>query len=169
MRIYWPGVDDADYHTTRKLHILCDILVDRLRVKIREELGATYSPQKLLWGSSVWPSFGYFAVEVETSPAMAGKVATIIHRTATDLAAGGITQDEFERAIAPVEASLEKDLRENNYWTDLLSRIQKSPDCLNWPLTRNQDYRGMTRQDVEDVARRFLGPPRVFTFIARPK
>jgi zinc protease len=169
VRIYWPGVDDADYHTNRKLHILCDILVDRLRVKIREELGATYSPQKLLWGSLVWPGFGYFAVEVETSPAMVGKVATIIRRTATDLAAGKITQDEFERAIAPVEASLEKDLRENNYWTDLLSRIQKSPDCLNWPLTRNQDYRGMTRQDVEDVARRFLGTPRVFTFIARPK
>ena len=170
VRVYWPGVDDEDYHTSRKLQVLAEILNDRLRVKIREELGATYGPLQDVWGSDVWPGYGYFFVEIECAPGMAEKVATLTRRIATDLATKGITPDEFQRVIEPRLATLKQELRNNNYWTYyVLARLQETPARLQWPLTRADDYRNMRRDDVEEVARRSLGGSRVYTFIARPK
>ena len=141
-----------------------------LRVKIREELGATYGPLRDVWGSNAWPGYGYFYVEVETTPAMAERVATMTRRIATDIATKGISQDEFERVIEPRLASLKQELRNNGYWTHhVLSRMQEYPGRVSWPLTRSSDYQGMLKKEVEEVARKYIGGGKVYTFIARPK
>ncbi|HEX2860134.1 MAG TPA: insulinase family protein, partial [Lacunisphaera sp.] len=170
VRVYWPGVEGDDYHTSRKLQVLAEILGDRLRVKIREELGATYGPLQDVWGSEVWPGYGYLFVEIETAPKMAERVATLTRRIAADLAAKGITDDEFLRVIEPRRANLVQQLRNNAYWTHhVLARMQENPARVEWPLTRSTDYQSMRKEDVHETARRFLGGNRVYTFIARPK
>lgn len=170
VHVYWPGVDGDDYQTSRKLEVLSEILNDRLRIKIREELGATYGPLQDVWGSEVWPGYGYLHVEIECTPKMAERVGILTRRIATDLATKGITPDEFQRVIEPRLANLKQELRNNNYWTNhVLARMQEKPDRVNWPLTRDSDYRSMRREDVEAVARRTLGGNRVYTFIAKPK
>ena len=170
VRVYWPGVDDDDFRTIRRLQVLAEILNDRLRVKIREELGATYGPQRSVWGSSAWPGYGYFYVEIETAPAMADKVATLTRKIATDIATNGISQDEFERVIEPRLASLKQELRNNGYWTHyVLCRMQENSGRISWPLTRNSDYQGMLKKEVEEVARKYIGNAPSYTFIARPK
>lgn len=170
VRVYWPGMDGDDYRTNRKLQVLAEILQDRLRVKIREELGATYGPLHDVWGSEAWPGYGYLYVEIETAPAMAEKVAALTRRIAADIVARGITPDEFQRVIEPRLANLKQELRHNGYWTHhVLAIMQQKPTRADWPLTRDTDYRTMKREEVEAVARRFLGDGRVYTFIARPK
>jgi len=170
LRVYWPGVDGDDYHHSRKLQVLAEILNDRLRVKIREELGATYGPQTDVWGSEVWPGYGYLFVEIECAPKMAESIAILTRRIAADIATKGITQDEFERVIQPRLANLKQELRNNSYWTyHVLSRMQEKPARVDWPLSRDHDYRTMRRADVEEAARRSFGGGRNYTFIARPK
>ncbi len=170
VRLYWPAVDGDDFHTMRRLQVLAEILNDRLRVKIREELGVTYGPLQGVWGSDVWPGYGYLFVEIETAPRMADRVADLTRDIARDLATRGITADEFERAIQPRLANLKQELRNNAYWTYyVLSRLQEKPGRAEWLLTRNSDYEQMRRADIEAVARRFLDPKRSYTFIARPK
>ena len=170
VRVYWPGVDDDDFRTIRRLQVLAEIINDRLRVKIREELGATYGPQRDVWGSSAWPGYGYFYVEIETTPAMAERVASMTRRIATDLTTKGITQDEFERVIEPRLASLKQELRNNGYWTQyVLCRMQEYSGRVSWPLTRNSDYQTMLKKEVEEVARKYIGGGKVYMFIARPK
>jgi zinc protease len=170
VRVYWPGIDDDDFRTTRRLQVLAEILNDRLRVKIREELGATYGSVEDVWGSEAWKGYGYIFVEIETAPAMAEKVALLTRRIAAEIVSKGITQDEFERVIEPRRASLKQELRNNSYWTyHVLSRMQENSGRISWPLTRSSDYQGMQRREVEEVARKYLGDPRSYTFIARPK
>jgi zinc protease len=170
VHLYWPGVDDDDFRTTRRIQVLAEILNDRLRVKIREELGATYGSVEGVWGSEVWRGYGYLFVEIETSPALADRVAALTRRIAGDIAAKGVTQDEFERAIEPRVATLKQELRNNGYWIHhVLCRMQENPSRVSWPLTRNSDYQEMTRNEVNEVARRFLGGDRVYLFTARPK
>lgn len=170
VRVYWPGIDDDDFRATRRLQVLAEILNDRLRVKIREELGATYGSLEDVWGSEVWKGYGYFFVEIETTPAMAEKVALLTRRIAAEIVGKGITEDEFDRVIEPRRASLKQELRNNTYWTyHVLSRMQENPGRISWPLTRSSDYMGMQRREVEETARKYLGDPRVYTFIARPK
>jgi zinc protease len=170
VRVYWPGVEGDDFHASRKLQVLAEILNDRLRVKIREELGATYGPLQDVWGSEVWPGFGYLYVEIETAPKMAERVASLTRRIAADIVARGITPDEFQRVIGPRLANLKQELRNNGYWIHhVLSRMQEVPTRVEWPLTRNSDYQSMKREEVEEIARRYLGGSRVYTFIAKPK
>jgi len=72
--------------------------------------------------------------------------------------------------MEPRRVTLKQVLRSNTYWTGhILSRLQGKPGRVNWPLTRNSDYQAMRREDIEAVARRFLGNEHVYTFIARPK
>ncbi len=170
VRIFWPGVGGSDYHNSRKLEVLADILNDRLRVKIREELGATYGPLQQEWGSEIWPDYGYSSIGMECAPVMAERVTTLARKIAVDLATNGITPDEFERIMAPRRASLAQVLHSNGYWVgNILCHAQDQPDRLNWPRTRDHDYLTMQRQDIEEVARRFLRPDHIYTFIARPK
>lgn len=170
VRVYWPGVESDDYHTSRKLQVLAEILNDRLRVKIREELGATYGPLNDVWGSDVWPGFGYLFVEIETAPKTAERVAALTRRIAADIAAKGITKDEFDRVLEPRLANLKQELRDNGYWTHhVLSRMQEVPSRTEWPLTRSTDYQSMRKEDVEELARRHFGGRLVYTFIAKPK
>lgn len=170
VRVYWPGTDDNDFRTNRRLQVLAEILNDRLRVKIREELGATYGPQRDVWGSNAWPGYGYFYVQVETTIPMAERVANLTRRIANDIATRGITQDEFERVIEPRLASLKQELRSNGYWTHyVLCRMQENPVRISWPLTRSSDYQGMLKKEVEEVARKYIGGGRNYTFITRPK
>ena len=90
--------------------------------------------------------------------------------TAADIAELKVMADEFARALEPRVATLQQELRENGYWTyHVLARMQENPARVEWPLTRDADYRTMKREDVEAVARRFLGGNRTYTFIARPK
>ena len=77
VRVHWPGTDDNDFHVQRRLNILAAILADRLRVKLRVELGATYAPQAESWGSRVYPGYGYVFADVVTAPRQAEKVAQL--------------------------------------------------------------------------------------------
>ena len=169
VRAYWPGVGLDDFRVSRQLQVLADILNDRLRLKIREELGATYGPQADEWGSELWPGYGTLSVAIETSPALVEKVAALTRKIAADLAAHGITPEEFTRAIEPHRAGLDQQMRNNTYWTyHVLAKMQQMPERIDWPRTRKEDYLTMTRESVEKLARRHLAPERACIFIAKP-
>ena len=42
--LFWPTTDSRDVHVARRLSVLANVLTDRLRIRIREELGGAYSP-----------------------------------------------------------------------------------------------------------------------------
>ena len=167
VRVHWPGTDDNDFHVQRRLNILAAILTDRLRVKLRVELGATYAPQAESWGSRVYPGYGYLFADVVTAPGLAGKVAELVRGIAADLAAKGITPDEFERARQPVIATLKQHLRNNSYWLwYILTYLQEDPAVATLPLTRSEDYSAITLAELEDLAKTHLRPDRACTVIS---
>jgi len=43
--LYWPTADTDDIHRTRRLALLGEVFSDRLRLKVRQELGGAYSPR----------------------------------------------------------------------------------------------------------------------------
>lgn len=170
VEVVWPGTDDADYTTTRRLQVLSQILNDRVRVKLREELGLTYSPSAGVWGSVAWPGYGWTWVEVVVSPAQADKAASLIAAIARDLAEHGCTEDEYARARQPILANLDQVMRSTEYWMPyIVPQLQSFPHVIEAPLTRTREYQEMRRQDVEAVARRYLGSENSCTFIVLPE
>ena len=164
----FPGLEDVV--VSRRAGVLAEVLGDRIRTKIREELGATYDATAGKWESEADPRFGLLIAQMTTPPGEARRLATLVRRIAAELVKGGVTEDEFQRARQPILADLEQELRNNSYWIyKVLDRAQERPARLDWPRTRNHDYQGMTRDEVSALARQCLDPNRTFSFIVLPK
>jgi zinc protease len=159
--VYWPTSDAMEAKRSRRLSLLNSVLGDRLRVKIREEMGGTYSPSTRLSASDTYPGYGYIQASIDVDPAMATKIVDAVIAQADDLATKGITADELERARKPMLTASRENLRNNGYWlTTVLARAQEQPERLDWARTRIADIESVTTEELSALARSHLGRDR---------
>lgn len=151
-----PGVGD-DISRVRRFNMLSKILGDRMRDEIREELGATYSPATGSQPSETFPNFGNIIGFSVAKPEDLAKINEITVGLANDLAENGANADELDRALKPALFEIEKSLRDNNYWlTTVLSLSQAEPRRLSWAKERDEDYRAITLEQINALAKEFL-------------
>ena len=159
--VYWPTTDGLDVKRARRLSLLASVLNDRLRVKIREEIAGTYSPNAGSNASDTFPGYGYFQAQCVVDPAMAGKIQETIVDLGQDLATNGVTDDELTRARQPLLTSVRESLRSNNYWGGgVLSRAQEKPEVLDWARSRVPDIESITAAELSALAKAYLGRER---------
>ncbi len=162
LQLYWPSTDGLEASRQRRLSLLATVFNDRLRVKIREEIGASYSPRAGSNPSDVFAGYGYFNASVDVDPATAQKVADLVIGVADDLARNGVTEEELHRARQPVLTAIEESMRTNGYWIGaVLSRAQEKPQVLEWARTRMADMQSITAAELSSLAREYLGRERV--------
>ena len=141
----WPTIDGREAVTARRLGLLGQIFSDRLRLKIRNEMGGAYSPQAVSNTSTVYPGYGSMVARVSVDPEMADKVAQAILKIAADLSRNGVTADELERARKPALTEIKESLRTNRYWIEsVLALAQEEPQRLGWARTRYEDFAKIT-------------------------
>jgi zinc protease len=156
--VYWPTDDLLDARRGRRLKLLGDILSDRLRVRVREAMGSTYSPRAQNYGSETIPGYGYMFASIDVDPPMAGKVSDLTLDLADELKQKGVTGDEFKRAHEPMLNLMRRSLRENTYWLyNVLERAQEKPERLDWARTRLADMEAITPAEISALAARCLG------------
>ncbi|MBK1834791.1 M16 family metallopeptidase [Roseibacillus ishigakijimensis] len=155
---------------TRRLNILADILGNRMREKIREELGATYSPQASSNPSESYPDFGYLFGFSIAKPEDLETINSIKLSLGETLAKEGATADELARALNPVLSQLEQIERDNGYWLQtVLAQSQRDPFRLNWARERNDDYKSITLEEINKLAARYLLPERAVRVRLEPE
>jgi zinc protease len=126
-------------------------------VKLRDELGAAYSPGAGSVASDTYPGYGYLLTHVEVDPTMIAKVTDMIVAIGDDLAKNGITEDELVRARQPLLTMLKQSLRDNGYWLGpVLSRAQEKPEVLDWSRTRDADTMSITVAELSKIAANYL-------------
>ncbi|GHC55908.1 M16 family metallopeptidase [Roseibacillus persicicus] len=163
------GVGD-DISTARRLNILADILGNRMREKIREELGATYSPSSQSQPSDSMPDFGFLLGYSIAKPEDLKTINTITLDLGAELAEKGATEDELERALNPVLSQLEEVERDNGYWLGtVLSRSQAEPKRIDWARGRNKDYGDITLEEINALADKFLTKDRAIQIELKPE
>ncbi len=156
--VYWPTTDASDISRDRRLRILADVLSDRMRVKVREELGDTYGYSASNNSSDIYPGYGYMVANVIVDPPKAKQMADIIVGLFDDAARNGITEDELERAKKPALTAIHESVRTNQYWLgNVLSRAQEKPEVLDWCRTRESDITAITKADLDALAKTYLG------------
>jgi zinc protease len=157
VRLYWPTTDGREIHRARRMNMLAEVLSDRLRVKVREELGDAYSPGAGSAAGDLYPGYGYMLAGVTIDPPRAKQVADIITEIAAELAAKGVTDEELERAKKPVLTSLRESARTNPYWLNqVLSRAQEKPEVLDWCRSRYADNEAITTGELSELAKSYL-------------
>lgn len=159
--LYWPTTDGRDVRRARRLNMLGEVFSDRLRVKVREELGDAYNPGVGSSASDLFPGYGYIQSSVTIDPPRAKQVADIIVQIAAELAEKGVTDEELERAKKPVLTSLRESARSNQYWLgSVLARAQSRPEVLEWCRSRYADNEAISSAELSELAKTYLGAAR---------
>lgn len=168
--LYWPTDDGMDVQVDRRLRVLANILGDRLRLTIREELGDSYSPGAGSITSSTYDGYGWIQASVSVDPEDAKRVAKVVRDLAHDLARKGSNRDELERAVRPILTGLRESERTNGYWLGaVLAQAQEQPQRLDWARSRYADNESITVDEIDELAKRYLDKKSAFQVISRPR
>lgn len=167
--IYWPTTDSLQIQRSRRLSLLGLVLSDRLRVKVREELGDAYSPGAGNQPSDIYPGYGYMVANVTIDPPRAELIAGEVIGVGNELAAKGATEDEVARAKQPLLTQLRESARTNGYWLiNVLARAQERPQHLEWARTRYSDIESITVDEINSLAKAYLAAERASRVIVVP-
>lgn len=168
--VAYPTDDFWDIQQTRRLNLLADILSERLRVRIRETLGAVYSPFAFNRSYRSYAGFGILQIHLNVDPAstkiLENEVQQIVYRTSQE----GIDPDEFRRVLDPTLTGI-KDLRQTNlYWLNsVLVGASRYPQQLVWSRTMEQDYASITIDQITRLARTYLSPDKSAVVVVAPR
>lgn len=160
--VFWPTADRSDIKRTRRLNVLAEVLGDRLRVKIREEMGEAYSPGAGAQASDTWKDYGFIMCYSPGDPSKSTEVIRHIVAIAAELAEKGVTDEELGRALKPILTNIEQQRRSNEYWLEtVLAACQEKPEMLDWSREMESDFKGITTGDISALAKQYLVPDRV--------
>jgi predicted Zn-dependent peptidase len=134
----------------------------RLFQEIREKRGLVYSVYSY---HSQYTEAGLFSCYAGTTPARAQEVIGLLRRELEDVAEGGLTAEEFDRAKGHVKGSMVLSLEDPG---SRMSRIGKSEIAHGEILTVNQSLKrveDVTLEDARRVAKRVLSQPMTLTVL----
>lgn len=132
----------------RALSVAANMLEVRLFERLREEEGATYSPNAAATSSEELPAWGMFYAAAEIKPDSADTFFRIAREVVADLAAKPAAPDEFARAQNPIITGIERRLMTNAYWLSALEKWTTEPALIEQTRTYLADYKNMTAEDV---------------------
>jgi zinc protease len=156
---HFPTVDRSDIQRARRIQVLASIFSDKLRERIREELGESYSPRAGAAFSDVFPDYGYIFTNILIAPSQADRVSAAIRDIAATLQETGLSADDVERAKKPLLAAIQEQRRSNTYWlSTVLSAAPRDPRRLEWARSLVTDFQSVSEPELEALAARFLLP-----------
>jgi zinc protease len=153
---------------SRALNLCARIIDDRLRVNIREKLGAAYSPFAYNNPSKIYENYGGLFMGVKTSPETTEIVKNEIKNIISSLKKEKITDDEFERAINPLLSSIATQVQKNSYWLNtVLDGSFKNGIQLEWAKTIISGYSLLTKEIVQKKCDKYLLPENISFFTVK--
>ena len=165
---YWPVPEMADIAEDRRYTVLAAVLAERLRLKLRDALGATYTPTAAFSFTRGFPGLNYFSCYVEVDPPKIDQAMQIIQRESMSLALRGPQEEELGRIKPPYVRGMTDNLRTNAYWgRTVLADAQENPARLAAARSRAADIAAITRMELVPLARWF-DTGGSFRFITRP-
>jgi predicted Zn-dependent peptidase len=134
----------------------------RLFQEIREKRGLAYSVYS---SHAMYADAGLFSAYAGTTPARAQEVLDLVRAELADVAAGGLTREEFERAKGHTKGSIVLSLENPG---SRMSRLGRTEISEAEPLTVTQLLRrfdDVTLRDAREAAERVLTRPLALTVL----
>ena len=167
--VSFATTDMWDIDRTRRLNALADLFTERLRVEIRENWGASYSPFAFHRTSRAYKGYGFLQVMVTVSPQEADRMVAAVKAIATTLATSSADEDELQRVIHPTVSRI-RDMRETNrYWLgSVLSGSHRHPQQLDWSRSIVASYGNISAVELQRLAQRYLDPAAAAVIVITP-
>ncbi|MEA1969404.1 MAG: insulinase family protein [Thermodesulfobacteriota bacterium] len=154
---------------TRRLNILATVFSDRLRKRIRENLGAAYSPYAYNNPSKAYDGYGVFNAVVSLDPDKIESVVKEMEMIAFSLAENGVEQDELTLALEPVKTHIKDMKKTNEYWLNsVLSGCKKHSEKFEWARDIFNDYASISEDDISALAESYFKKSKKALIIIKP-
>ncbi len=169
----WPGFPQEPIQRSREMNLLADALENRLRTRIRDEMGVSYTLNVWNQPSRVF-AYGQFNVLVVTDHESMPAVEIAIQEVVAEALKEGIGEEEFIRARAPALSQIDLMLRNNGYWAGVLGGSSQRPEQVEWARTIKEGFESILPGDLSRRLRNDLDPDqvvfvRIFNRIAHPE
>ncbi|MFZ2996580.1 M16 family metallopeptidase [Sphingobium sp.] len=166
----WPTAGGfALQKEARQLEILTQIFNDRLFDKLRSTEGAAYSPSV----QNNWPfsydSGGYILVTSQIKPDRIDYFYDVVKSTAADLTKTPVSDDELQRAVAPMRQMLMRAGTGNAFWMNQMAGATHDARYVQAMQTMAQDMLTVTPAQLQALAARYLVPGKSWSAIVLPQ
>jgi len=170
VRVYWPSGDAMNARRGRQLSMLSKVLEDRLRVQVRQKVGASYHPSATVHASGVFSGYGYFEAGCSVETSRAQEILGLIVQIGDDLAQRGVSNEELNRVRKPLLTTVRQSLRNNQYWLNsVLAKSQEQPETLDSARRFQRDVETITAEELNEIAKESLGAARASRVVVLPE
>jgi len=169
LRTYWPAPDGRDVTTSRRMSMIAEMFQLRLTEVMREEEGASYSPNAFSYSPRTFPDYGYIGTSLELDPKDIDRISAKVDDIAAEFRAGQFDDALFERAIKPARERVETSLENNGYWMNIISEAQTDPERLARHRSRTEAYQNMTAEDLKPLAKTLFDPKTAYRIQILPE
>lgn len=166
----WRLPDVVGQDDDCRMLLLTNVLEDRIRVRLRQEMGKTYTPQVGLQSErALAPAMLYVRCRIETAPKQLDRMAEAAKQVVAELVRDGVTAEELERARLPLVREAEDNAVSNSWWLFVLGEAQSKPQFLEGQSDRVLILRSATRAELDGLARLLFSPDRLCEVRAIPE
>ncbi len=168
--LVFPTTDGRNAATRVALDLLASIIGDRIRIGVRETLGASYSPFAWSQTSTVYPGDGVISLYADCDPEKVEALLAACFSVTDALAKSGVSAEELERAREPKLNELRDALRTNGFWMEaILEAAHSRPDALDEARNTLDLYRAVKEEEVTALAKQYLQRERVSQAVVSPE
>jgi zinc protease len=165
----FPTADGrGDDNLRRKIFFLGRVVDDRLRLEVRERLGAAYSPFAAAQASRTFDGVGAIMIQASGDPSKVQTLVDACEAVGADLATNGVTQEETDRLAEPIHNTLRDMLRTNSYWLDAVDECQKDPGTLDSARNLVAFYSKIDAGALSELAAQYLKPENASRLVVLP-
>lgn len=167
--VAFPTTDGIEAEQRRALNFLGTVLNDRVRIEVRERLGAAYSPGAGSQTNTVFPGVGWMMIQANGDPEKVDALVEACLDVANTLAEGGVTEEETERLAEPLLNRLRDARRQNNYWATGISNAQSDPKALDDMRGIDAFFRDLDAAELSALAKQYLVPEKASVLVVNPE
>jgi zinc protease len=147
------GLDEAQ---TARIRAAADIVENKLRDILREQLGGTYSVSVGYADTAPQPGYGTTTVQFGSSPENAEKLSAAVLAEVERLRRDGPTAADLQIVKEADKNDLAQALRQNGYWLNALQSAHvmgRDPKLIPRRAERTD---ALTRENVHEAMRKYL-------------
>ena len=161
--------DEADQRRLAARRLLATVLNDRMRDRVREEMGASYSPSVRYRYDPRSDGYGFYAATIKTDRAFVEPVKAAAADVARTLSAATLPPGTADRVRAIAITAAETQRQRNRYWQHVLEQEALRGEAFaEWSARQIEALRTVGDADLEAAAAALAGRPAEIVVMENP-
>lgn len=161
--------DESDQKGLAARRLLAAELNDRIRDRVREEMGASYSPSVRYRYDPTLRGYGFYVATIKTDRALVERVRTAATEVVRSLSTAPLPPGTADRLRATAITAAETQRQRNRYWQHVLAQeALRGQPFAAWSAQQTDALRTVSDADLEEAATALATAPAEIVIAEKP-